>query len=50
MLIKSEKGQGLVEYALVLVLIALAVILAVRLFGTTVRDLFQSVEDSFIDV
>lgn len=50
MLIKSEKGQGLVEYALIIVLIALAVILAVRLFGTNVRDLFQSVEDSFTGV
>jgi pilus assembly protein Flp/PilA len=47
MLIHSEKGQGLVEYALILVLIALAVILGLRLFGVTIQDLYQNVVDSF---
>jgi len=39
----SEKGQGLVEYALIIVLIALAVILALRLFGVRITDYFQTV-------
>ena len=39
----NEKGQGLVEYALIIVLIALAVILALRLFGVRITDYFQTV-------
>ncbi len=40
---RNEKGQGLVEYALIIVLIALAVILALRLFGVRITDYFQTV-------
>jgi pilus assembly protein Flp/PilA len=47
MLLQSEKGQGLVEYALIIALIALAIILALRLFGVTIQDLYQDVVDSF---
>ncbi|MBJ6751637.1 Flp family type IVb pilin [Geomonas anaerohicana] len=39
----SNRGQGLVEYALILVLIAIVVILAVRTLGTTTRSIFQNV-------
>ena len=39
--INSEKGQGLLEYALIIVLIALVVILAVTLFGTTLGNTFN---------
>lgn len=39
----NEKGQGLVEYALILVLIALVVIVALELFGISVSDLFSDV-------
>lgn len=41
--LKSTKGQGLVEYALILVLIAITVIVAVRTVGTTTRGVFQNV-------
>ncbi|MBU5614648.1 Flp family type IVb pilin [Geomonas azotofigens] len=41
--LKSNRGQGLVEYALILVLIAIVVILAVRTLGTTTRSIFQNV-------
>lgn len=41
--LKSNKGQGLVEYALILVLIALVVITAVRSIGTTANTKFQSI-------
>ncbi|GFO64877.1 Flp family type IVb pilin [Geomonas paludis] len=41
--LKSNRGQGLVEYALILVLIAIVVILAVRTLGTTTRNIFQNV-------
>ncbi len=39
--IVSEKGQGLVEYALIIVLIAVVVILAVEIFGTTLTNTFD---------
>jgi pilus assembly protein Flp/PilA len=42
-----EKGQGLVEYALILALIAIVVFVAVALVGTAVRDKFQEFNDSF---
>jgi pilus assembly protein Flp/PilA len=37
---RTEKGQGLVEYALILVLVAIVVIVVMALLGTTVRDTF----------
>lgn len=46
MLFIKEEGQGLVEYALIIVLIALAVILAVRLFGANVNDMYHNVIDT----
>lgn len=41
-----EKGQGLVEYALILFLIAVVVIAVLTLVGGKVKDTFQSVADS----
>ncbi len=38
-----ERGQGLVEYSLVLVLIAVVVILAIGLLGTSVNGLFNTI-------
>jgi len=39
----EERGQGLVEYALILVLIAIVVIAAVELFGTTLNNTFEMI-------
>ena len=39
--IKSEKGQDLAEYALLLGLIAIVVILAVTLLGTNISTIFS---------
>jgi len=41
--IVDEKAQTLVEYALILLLIAIAVVLAVSAFGTQVNALYQRV-------
>jgi pilus assembly protein Flp/PilA len=41
-----EEGQGLVEYALILVLVAIAVITLLTLLGGTIGDVFQSVVDA----
>jgi pilus assembly protein Flp/PilA len=41
-----EEGQGLVEYALILVLVAIAVIALLTLLGSTVGDVFSSITDA----
>ena len=43
----SEKGQGLVEYALILVLVSIAVVAALLLLGPTIGNLFSSINNSF---
>lgn len=40
----DESGQDLVEYALLLVLIALVAIAAVELLGTEVSEIFQDAQ------
>ena len=40
---KNEKGQGLVEYALLLVLVAIVVILILAVLGRQVRTVFAQV-------
>ena len=39
----SEKGQGLVEYALILVLIAMIVIIAMAFLAPTIGNVFTSI-------
>jgi len=39
------EGQGLVEYALLLVLVAIACIASVVLLGGEVRDLWSNIQD-----
>jgi pilus assembly protein Flp/PilA len=39
----DESGQDLAEYALLIALIALAVIVAVTLLGTTIRNVFNTI-------
>ena len=41
----NEEGQGMVEYVLIIALIALAVIVVLGLMGTTISDTFQGVVD-----
>lgn len=41
--LKSRKGQTLVEYALLLVLIAIVVIAAVRLVGTETNTVYSAI-------
>lgn len=38
----KEEGQGLVEYALILVLIAVVVIAALTVLGQNISDLFDT--------
>ena len=39
----KEKGQGLVEYALILVLVAVVVIAILALLGPAIRNIFQNI-------
>jgi pilus assembly protein Flp/PilA len=42
----KEKGQGLVEYALILVLVAVVAIVILVLLGNSVKNVFQNVADA----
>jgi pilus assembly protein Flp/PilA len=42
----NESGQGLVEYALILLLVALAAIGGLGILGTSVNDLLQTAADA----
>jgi len=43
-LIVSESGQGMVEYVIILALIAIAAIVAVRALGSTTKQVFDYAE------
>lgn len=43
---KYESGQGLVEYALILVLVAVAVVAVLTVFGPQLGGLFSEVNSS----
>jgi pilus assembly protein Flp/PilA len=45
-----EKGQGLVEYALILVLVAIVVIAALMLLGPMIGNVFSKVNSSLSGV
>jgi len=40
--VKNERGQGLVEYALIIVLIAIAAIVAMKFLGGSVNNVYSS--------
>ena len=42
----KEKGQGLVEYAIILALIAIVVIAVMATLGTKVKGIFNSISAS----
>jgi pilus assembly protein Flp/PilA len=39
----GQRGQGLVEYALIIVLIAIGVVIAITAFGTQLQTVFDTV-------
>ena len=48
--ISSEKGQGLTEYALIILLIALAIIGALTIVGDNLLAIYQYIVDKFPQV
>jgi pilus assembly protein Flp/PilA len=44
---RDERGQGLLEYALILMLVAIVVVGALILVGVDIDGLFESVTDGF---
>ena len=42
----KEKGQGLVEYAIILAFVAIVVIAVVRLFGPAIGNTFSTINSS----
>ena len=40
---RNEEGQGLVEYALILVLVAVVVIVILALLGPTIGNIFSNI-------
>jgi len=45
-LVKDEEGQGLAEYALILVLIAVAVVGVLKLLGGEIESVFDSIKNT----
>jgi pilus assembly protein Flp/PilA len=43
---QNEEGQGLVEYALIIVLVSIAAIVTLTLLGGTVSGVFTTITDS----
>jgi len=39
----TENGQGLVEYSLILLLVALALIIVLSIFGTELADVYSNI-------
>ena len=42
----TDTGQGLVEYALILLLVALALLVLLSIFGTNLADVYQNIIDN----
>ena len=44
-LFKSEEGQGMVEYGLIIALVAVVAIAGLILLGPQIREIFKSISD-----
>jgi pilus assembly protein Flp/PilA len=44
---RKERGQGMVEYALLIVLLAVVVIFMIDVMGTAVANMYSSITSAF---
>jgi pilus assembly protein Flp/PilA len=44
---KKERGQGMVEYALLIVLLAIVVVFMIEVMGTAVSNMYSSITGAF---
>lgn len=49
-LMEEESGQGMVEYGLIIVLIAVVLITSLKAIGTNLKDKFNAVADELSSV
>ncbi len=47
--LRNEKGQGMVEYALIIALVAIVAIAALILLGPQIADIFTNITDRLGD-
>ena len=45
-LFKDESGQGMVEYGLIIALIAVVVIAGLRVLGPKIKDMFEGISEN----
>jgi pilus assembly protein Flp/PilA len=48
--LKDENGQGMVEYGLIIGLVALVVVAGLILLGPKIRDMFKGISNNLPDV
>ncbi len=48
--LNPERGQGLVEYALILVLVAMTVLVVLQILGPTIGNTFSGINSQLDDV
>jgi len=46
--VRSQDGQGMVEYGLIIVLVAIAVIVALTALGTQLNTVFGTIKNSLV--
>jgi len=44
---KKERGQGMVEYALLIVLLAIVVVFMIEVMGTAVSNMYSNIVQAF---
>lgn len=44
---KRERGQGMVEYALLIALLAIVVVFMIAVMGTAVSNMYTSITEAF---
>jgi pilus assembly protein Flp/PilA len=44
---KKERGQGMVEYALLIVLLAIVVVVMIQVMGTSVSIMYSNIVSAF---